>query len=516
MDHIAIVDFGVELYDFYLHREEREPISVSSFLRAKLDEIDFQPDVVGISLLFASSHTTVMELAEIAKEKWSKCKTIFGGNQASNIYKELLENKHIDYVARGEAELSFTEFIDNLKKGNTDFDICGIFDKKKAKKNICETSEMLQDLTEIPLPAFDLVKTEFYKNTVGGSVMWTRGCPFRCTFCATTTVHGRTMRYKSNEQCLEEIRYLISDLGFKKIFVEDDLFAAKKKDFIELSKEIAKIRKDCIFGLPQGISVAVMDEDRVEAMMEMGISQAAVAIESGSPYVQKHIMKKNVNLDKARKLLAHMRKVGFRAHTNFILGSPKETDEMRQEFIDYMKTLDVNWIYIFHALPLPGSEMFNQFQEVTDMRTVDWDTVRLGMRKFDTSDISAKSLEELVYDTNIEVNFFENSNFRHERFELAVNIWTEFILTPFPYHIVARYCRALAYEKLGRLEEMKEDLLCCLEWIKENQESKRLFERYKNRMPLLVELENTANQRPAKIEFTKTLSGGRVVPGENI
>lgn len=513
---LGILDFGVPLYDFYLNRESREPTTVDQFLDAELDNIGFEPDIVGISLLFASSHQMCLEIARKAKERWPNCSVIFGGNQATNIFRELLRHPSIDYVFRGEAELALVEFIERYRRGEREFSIQGVYGKNQVDEVGYSSCKMLDDLKELPMPAFDLVNAEFYASTVGGSVMWTRGCPFRCTFCATTTVHGRDMRYKSNEQCLAEIQHLIDRYGIKSIFIEDDLFAAKKREFLELAEQLARIRGDCKFELPQGISVAVMDEDRIDAMLTMGIGQAAVAVESGSPYVQKHIMKKNVNLRKARELLAYMRKVGFRAHVNFILGSPGETDEMRRESIEYMKTLDANWLYIFHALPLPGSEMFGMFEQVADMRAVNWDTVRLGQRKFDTKDISAAALEELVYDTNIELNFFSNSNFRHGRYELSLEIWQDFILRPFPYHVVGRYCVALALRELGRLQEAEAELQKCVDWIKTNSESMRLFNRYKNRMPELSDrFRDEFMTAPNPVEYTKTLSGGRVIPGEN-
>jgi hypothetical protein len=150
------------------------------------------------------------------------------------------------------------------------------------------------------------------------------------------------------------------------------------------------------------------------------------------------------------------------------------------------------------------------------MRAINWDTVRLGQRKFDTKDITAAALEELVYDTNIDLNFFSNSNFRHGRYALALEIWNDFILRPFPYHIVGRYCVTMALRALGREDEAENELQKCVDWIKSNDESMRLFVRYRDRMPELSkrfdeELLNT----PRPVEYTKSLSGGRIIPGEN-
>ena len=277
VDHLEILDFGVVLYDFYLNRAKRNPITVEQCLDDCLAKIEFVPDVVGISLLFASAYRCCILLAEKIKRKWKNCRLVFGGNQATNIYRELLSNPNIDYCFRGEAELPFPEFIQNLIDGKSRH-IKGVFGKEDVEHDTDEKGEMIDDLTLLPLPAFDLVDSAFYQRTVGASVMWSRGCPFHCTFCATSTVHGRKLRHKSAAQCLAEISHLIENYTFNNIFIEDDLFAGEKRIFLELAEAISKIRGECKLELPQGLSVNTMDEDRVDAMLKMGISQGAVAV----------------------------------------------------------------------------------------------------------------------------------------------------------------------------------------------------------------------------------------------
>src|SRR3989338_6766136 len=446
ISNIQILDCGKEMGSFYINKEKLSSRSYQHFLRSLLDKVEFTPDVVGISLMFACARKSSLETAEIAKEKWKNCTTILGGNTATGMYKKLLDEECVDYVVRGEGELS--------------------------------------------LLAFDLLDLDFYCNTPfygRGSVMFSRGCPFKCTFCGSSLVHGRRVRHKSNKKCLSEVKYLL-DYGFKHIKPEDDIWAIRKKKFMELADEIAKIRGNCLFELSQGLSVAVMDEERIDAMMRMGVKGAQLAIESGSPYIQKHIIKKNVNLDKAKKLLDYMRKVGFVAEVNFIFGFPGETDAMRKESIEYMKSLDVNWIYVFNCAPIPGTELFKEFEKVADMDSVDWDNMRVGRRLFDTIEITTEELENIAYDTNIEINFFNNCNMRNGRYELAIQCWNEIILNNYPFHTVGRYCRAIAYSKLKRMDDATADLRICVDWIRKNSESKRLFERYRAKMPLLEKL----------------------------
>ncbi len=183
----------------------------------------------------------------------------------------------------------------------------------------------------------------------------------------------------------------------------------------------------------------------------------------------------------------------LRSSVNFILGYPGETAEMRQETIDYMKTLDVDWVYVFNCAPIKGTDLFAEFEKIADVNEMDWDNMRMGKRTFDTTELTAEEIENIVYDANIDVNFFNNSNFRNGKYELAIKKWNEMVLKDYPYHIVGRYCRAMAYKSLNKFDEMGDDLISCVEWTNSHLESKRLYDRYKRDMPELnILIENNS------------------------
>lgn len=485
---IKILDFGKELKRIYLNREKYPSMTVEEFLRSEIGSINFEPDIIGISILFSSAHHTTMKIAKMSKQRWPNSKLICGGNHSTNYFSHLLKNENVDYVLRGEGEISFTEFVSNMQKGKESLEVRGIIDKNKLAKNDTDVGPIIMDLDEIPMPAYDLLDIEAYKDGVGASAMHSRGCVFKCTFCASHTVNGRDMRYKSNGRIIDEMNLLIKDYGFNTLFIEDDLFATDKKQFIPLSKEISKQNYSIKIRLPQGLSVAMMNEEMIDGMIAMGIDEASIAIESGSAYTQKHIIKKHVNLDKAREVLKIMRAKKFIFTVNFILGYPGETRELMEESLEYIRSLDVDWVFVFHAIPLLGTEMYDQFVEMgaLDPDNFDWDNVRLGRRGFDTVDITSKELTDLIYDTNIDVNFFNNQNMKHGRYEKAIKVFNLYILKQYPFHVVGKYCRAMAYLALKEEEKANDDLRECVEWISKNPESKRLFERYGDRMPLLI------------------------------
>ncbi len=485
---IKLLDIGKDLFKVYKEYNNTPPLTLTSFIELELSTIEFEPDIIGISILFSSAHNSSILIAEAVKEKWPEAIVVCGGNHATNHCHNLLSNNSIDYVIRGEGELSFAEFVNKVQNNEKHFEIQGLTSRSSMNMDSSNNvSPMIQNLDDLSMPAFDLLDIDFYRKTVGGSLMFTRGCPFQCTFCASHTVHGRELRIKSNEKILEVFHHLINDLNFNKIVIEDDAFAVKRDKFLALAEKLSSLFTSIKFFLPQGLSVAIMDEQIIDAMISMGIDEASLAIESGSPYVQKNIIKKNVSLSKAKQVLEYLRSKDFSIYVNFILGFPAETRELMQETIDFMKTIDVDWVYIFHALPLPGSEMYRELvaSGTIDPNNYDWDGVRLGRRNFDTPEITAEALERLVYDTNIDINFFNNSNLKNGRYQRALEIFDRFIVEPYPFHIVGRYCRALANLGMHKEDAAVADFEECKKWIFTNSESKRLFKRYHEKMPLL-------------------------------
>lgn len=495
----TLLDIAKDLNERYTNFDNVSPISLNVFIDQELNKIGFKPDIIGISILYSTSHSGSLEILEAASLKWPGVPVICGGNHATTYYTFLLKHGCIDYVLRGEGEVSFVKFLNILRTRSPgdykDIDVYGIYDQEKAESGVVEISEMIYDLDEIPIAAYDLLDLAYYHSTSnsvgkgGVSLMFDRGCIYKCTFCATRIVHGGSIRSKSNKRIMEELRHVKDVLKFKRIILQDDLFAAKRKKFLELHKMILDegICEGITFCLPNALCVAVMNEEVIDALITMNTEFIKFSIESGSPYTQKHIIHKNVPLDKARRLLEYLRKKDIPVEVNFILGFPNETRELMQETIDYIDSLDVDWVIVYTAVPLPGSKIFQEFADmgVISIENYDWDMCRFPLRSFDTNTISAKDLEDLVYDTNIFQNFFKNKNIKFGRYERAIHYFDNMVLKRYPFHIVALYSRAVAYTGLGKEEKAISDFKECAKLIKTNIESKKLYDRYKGHMQRL-------------------------------
>lgn len=481
---IRIVDLakGVKAYSTDPERTEITLEDLTARLLREQVEEGFVPDFVGISILFSTAHRSTAHIADAVKQRWPSTPVIVGGMHATNAVESLLSMKDIDYVCRGEAETIISAFAGLLRSGSDPESLPGIVGRAKlaavqaSATGLTESAPLVEDLDTIPFPAWHLIPMDEYAfmdtsrarklDTIEqdgeATIMTTRGCPFSCTFCASWTVHGRKMRYRSLDNVMAELRILHERYRITMVIPEDDLFTVKKSRILELCSAVSGEFQDRIhFQFPNGLSVATLDEDVVAAMVRMGMNLANIAIESGSEYVQKHVIKKNCNLQRARSVIQACRDNGAIVRAYFILGFPGETREQMEETIRYSATLASDWNIYNVAAPLIGTEMYEELLARGEIdQSFNWDDAFFGERVYDTPEIAAQELKDLAYAANIHNNFFGNYNLRMGHYERARQLFQD-ILNVYPGHLAAQYCIGLAHQKMGNDEGYRHAIEAC-------------------------------------------------------
>jgi radical SAM superfamily enzyme YgiQ (UPF0313 family) len=438
--------------------------------------------------------------AAALKRRWPAAVLVVGGNHATNSVALLLANPHVDWVARGEGELAFARFVDQVGAGQP-IAVKGFYDRAKtaAGGGAClEQCENVDHLDELPHPDWELIDMATYvmasvarKRSFGsaaearmGSVMTSRGCPFQCTFCSSHTVHGRKMRYRSVGNVLEELRLLHDRYGVTLIVPEDDLFTVNKPRIMEV---LGAIRDEGIPGLemqfPNALSVNTLDEEVIDALHAAGMRIATLAIESGSEYVQNHIIKKRCSLKRAKRLVRYIRDNGLLCRCYFILGFPGETRAQMQESIDFARDLQADWCAFMIAMPLLGSEMFDQFGAMGVMEggANAWEGT-YAERRFDTAEIGAADLKQLAYRANLDINFLNNSLLREGRYDRAIESFRD-VLRIHPFHIFAHYGIMRALLAAGETAKAAAERNRILELIRTNANSAAMLADYGDLMP---------------------------------
>ena len=489
---------------------------------------DSKPDIIAISLLFSASHPFFDLVLKISKEIWPKALTVVGGLHATNCPKYLLKYESIDYVVLGEGEIALSKMVKQYAS-NEQISVRGVYDKSNIKMSQpLLLADGAEDLDILPLPDWELIDMEAYakggfRNNVAGfvaksaTIITTRGCPLKCTFCSAHTVHGRKVRYRSAEKVLEEIKLLNKRYGISIFTPADDFFTANKQSTLKILRGMKHLDiPDIEMQFTNGVNINSMDEEILDSMIDVGVRIITLALESGSEYVQKNIIKKNVNLRKAKELVLLCRRKGITTLCNVIFGFAGETKELMEETADYIRTLGSDWYAIIIAAPLIGTELYEQFLEKGYIKedVYMWSSTNYFERTFDTNDISAVQLNEYTYRLNLDVNFINNINLRNGNYDRAITLFRN-IVEAYPFHVFGLYCIHLAYKRKGNAKEANDALVKIREVLKNDIRSKTMYEKYKDLLPENLVEDKAASARQPAVRIVGATAKNKKIPTSN-
>jgi radical SAM superfamily enzyme YgiQ (UPF0313 family) len=259
-----------------------------------------QPHLIGLRALCNSLPSALL----IAKECHAlapKIPIILGGPEVSFDETVILKTfKYINFIIRGEAEITFIELLHALENNLPLANILGLTYREKSQVVRNPNRPLMDNLDTLPFPNYSLLP--HLKKYQNGQIEAGRGCPFRCTFCSTCKMWQRNFRIKSPQRMAKELE-AISALFEKKPgsavgMVHDHLLTSRKITDEFLSLIAGK-------GLTWKCSSRLepLNEDLIKRLKQAGCHTLFLGIESGSPHVQKMI-KKNLPLQKLPQVLA--------------------------------------------------------------------------------------------------------------------------------------------------------------------------------------------------------------------
>jgi radical SAM superfamily enzyme YgiQ (UPF0313 family) len=160
-------------------------------------------------------------------------------------------------------------------------------------------------LDDLPFPAFDL-----YPKLQFATIMTSRGCPLRCTFCASHLVSGQ-YRWRSIDGVIAELDWLHRGLGIREFaFYDDALLTNRDRHFLPLCERIIQNRLQTTFHTPNGLQAKFIDASTARLMWQAGFKTIRLAYESGSEERQRDMSKKVSNESFARAV-ANLHAAGF-------------------------------------------------------------------------------------------------------------------------------------------------------------------------------------------------------------
>lgn len=366
---------------------------------------NFNPISVGITVSTSSTNTAI-EIAKIVKKINGEIKVIAGGIQPTILPHILLKNNEIDICVMGEGEITSLELLRAIKYNRDISEINGIAYKKNGEIKITEPRKLIDNLDELPIPAYELLPMNRYTLPASrrltsypiASVITSRGCPYLCKFCSHNTVFKNKVRFRSPENVLEEMKYLRKKFDVREFVFWDDSILLDKNRAIKIFNMIKKELPDIYFTCSSRVDH--INEGIAKLMYEAGCRMILFGAESGSQKILDSI-NKQITVGQTIKAVEICRNNKIMSFCSFIIGTPEETKETLEETRRFVLKLDPDFAIFTIFTPLPGSYYFNRLinNGEIDIGSANWnDYINLLSSSAPAASVNSDlTKEELVY-----------------------------------------------------------------------------------------------------------------------
>jgi anaerobic magnesium-protoporphyrin IX monomethyl ester cyclase len=321
----------------------------------------------------------------------------------------------LDYVLRGEPELTLRELIDTLEmaegrwtEGGRQRDaelwsrlerlfskadpgwrpawqadpaqplaaIKGLVWRDQGELRLNPDRPFIRDLDDLPLPLHDLLPWQQYRapNIRGPYtfIVPSRGCPGGCTFCIKHVSYGYAVRLRSPENILAELR-LLWELGLRNVHMYADLFTVNREQVMGICQGM--IDEGLEFKWTCNSRVDYVDPEMLRMMARAGCWLISWGIESANAEIRRRVHK-GTSDEQIERALQWSKAAGIMNWGYFILGLPGESEATIRQTLDLSKKLPLD-LALFHiAAPYPGTPFFFEAVEQGWFRSgVAWEEV---------------------------------------------------------------------------------------------------------------------------------------------
>ncbi len=345
-------------------------------------------DMVGITSITFQVILTYRVLEEIRRQN-PTIPIVVGGPHVSSLPLEPIEKGLADFVVIGEGEIAMSQIIKAYESGGDFFAIPGVAFKRDGKIHVPDDSGLVDDIDSLPFPARHLLPMERYRTSAvrtrrfpAMSMITSRGCPMKCTFCFNNKPYRRRVRFVSAPKMIDEMMQLIDKYGAKEIHFWDDNFLMNKNRINEFLK-IMESRKLYIPFDCEGI-INAFDPEILMRLKKVGCYSVSYGIESGNQRIL-DLMGKHTTIKEIRRVVKETKALGLDVRGYFLFGLPTETREEILDTIRFARSLKLTDATFSLLIPLPGTEIYEMVKDESQFMKDYWDKLLLSEISFPKS-----------------------------------------------------------------------------------------------------------------------------------
>jgi anaerobic magnesium-protoporphyrin IX monomethyl ester cyclase len=306
------------------------------------------------------------QLAQAARDAGAI--VIAHGSDATDHAKEYLQNG-ADFVLVGEAEQSLVELCASILGGAVlPGEIAGVIHLDTGANLVPSSVKSPRNANwkNLSKPARELIDLEPYRKAwtaahgyFSTNVVASRGCPFRCNWCAKP-ISGNKFQLRPAELVAAEIGELKEVYGAQHIWFGDDIFALNAHWVQQFADEVEA--RDCVLPFKIQSRADLMSPEIVSSLKRAGCAEVWMGVESGSQRVLDS-MDKGLRVVEVEVARTRLRDAGIRACYFLQFGYPGELWEDIQQTVELVRSTRPDDIGVSVSYPLPGTTFFNRVQE---------------------------------------------------------------------------------------------------------------------------------------------------------
>ena len=301
-----------------------------------------------------------------AAAKARGCTVIVSGSDATDHAAKYFQHG-VDFILMGEGEVTLGELLDHLtgRQPRSLHTIAGLawIDNGQITRTIERPFERYLD--RFPFPAWDLVDIPRYQNIwyerhgyYSMNMVTTRGCPYRCNWCAKP-IYGRRYNSRSPENVVAELKWLKDNFKPDHIWFADDIFGLKP-GWIETFSRLA-IEQDALVPFKCLQRVDLITEEVAQALSQAKCKTVWVGAESGAQKIL-DAMDKDTNVADIYTAAERLHKVGVEICFFLQFGYPGEGWDEIQQTLDMVRRCEPDDIGISVSYPLPGTKFYENIK----------------------------------------------------------------------------------------------------------------------------------------------------------
>jgi anaerobic magnesium-protoporphyrin IX monomethyl ester cyclase len=337
----------------------------------------WRPDLVGITAATPLMNQ-VRDLSVLCKDISPDLPVVAGGPHPSALPRTSLRESMLDGILAGEADQAFGELVDGAPLA----ELAGAWSREGDDVVHAGPRPLIADLDALPLPAIHLYPPDRYRGRISkllvrcppaATIEFSRGCVFKCDYCASKNTVGLGYRKKSPERCAEEVLQL-ARLGWGEFALSDDIFSTDRAWASRVCEAIIAAGAPLPWTCINGIRVESADAELFTLMRRAGCYRVSFGFESGSDAVLDGFGKGGkASIERGRAAARMARRAGIEVNGYFMVGLSSDDAASMEQTIEFARSVELDMVSIGATVPFPGTPMFGEAAREGRILSWDWD-----------------------------------------------------------------------------------------------------------------------------------------------